>query len=32
MSSPVILYNGITGLLGAFQFFTEPFMMTGGAG
>lgn len=32
MISPVILFNVITGLIGAFQFFTEVHVMTGGSG
>ena len=32
MISPVILFNVITGLIGAFQYFTEAFVMTGGTG
>ncbi len=32
MISPVILFNIITGLIGAFQYFTEAFVMTGGTG
>ncbi|MEZ4866529.1 MAG: sugar ABC transporter permease [Caldilineaceae bacterium] len=32
MISPVILFNVITGLIGAFQYFTEAFIMTGGTG
>lgn len=32
MISPVILFNVITGLIGAFQFFTEVHVMTGGTG
>jgi multiple sugar transport system permease protein len=32
MISPVILFNVITGLIGAFQFFTEAHVMTGGSG
>ncbi len=30
--SPVILFNVVTGLIGAFQFFTEVHVMTGGTG
>ncbi len=30
--SPVILFNVIMGLIGAFQIFAEPFIMTGGTG
>ena len=32
MISPVILFNLITGLIGAFQYFTEVHVMTGGSG
>ena len=32
MISPVILFNVITGLIGAFQYFTEAFVMTNGTG
>jgi multiple sugar transport system permease protein len=32
MISPVILFNVITGLIGAFQFFTQVHVMTGGSG
>lgn len=32
MISPVILFNVITGLIGAFQYFTEVHVMTGGTG
>jgi len=32
MISPVILFNVITGLIAAFQFFTEVHVMTGGSG
>ncbi len=32
MISPVILFNVITGLIGAFQYFTEVHVMTGGSG
>jgi multiple sugar transport system permease protein len=32
MISPVILFNVITGLIGAFQYFTEVHVMTGGDG
>lgn len=32
MISPVILFNVITGIIGAFQYFTEAFVMTGGTG
>lgn len=32
MISPVIFFNVITGLIGAFQYFTEAFVMTGGTG
>lgn len=32
MISPVILFNVITGIIGAFQYFTEAFVMTGGSG
>jgi multiple sugar transport system permease protein len=32
MISPVILFNVITGLIAAFQYFTEPFVMTSGTG
>jgi multiple sugar transport system permease protein len=32
MISPVILFNVITGLIGAFQFFTEVHVMTNGTG
>lgn len=32
MISPIILFNVITGLIGAFQFFTEVHVMTGGSG
>ena len=32
MISPVILFNVITGLIGAFQFFTEVHVITGGSG
>lgn len=32
MISPVILFNIITGLIGAFQYFTEVHVMTGGSG
>lgn len=32
MISPVILFNVITGLIGAFQYFTEAYVMTGGTG
>jgi len=32
MISPVILFNVIMGLIGAFQFFTEVHVMTGGSG
>lgn len=32
MISPVILFNVITGLIAAFQFFTEAFVMTNGKG
>lgn len=32
MISPVILFNLITGLIGAFQYFTEVHVMTGGTG
>jgi multiple sugar transport system permease protein len=32
MISPVILFNVIVGLIGAFQFFTEVHVMTGGSG
>lgn len=28
--SPVILFNVITGMIGAFQYFTQAFIMTGG--
>lgn len=30
MLSPVIFFNLVMGLIGAFQFFTEPFVMTAG--
>ena len=30
MISPVILFNVIMGIIGAFQVFTEPYIMTGG--
>ena len=30
MLSPVIFFNLVLGLIGAFQFFTEPFVMTRG--
>lgn len=30
MLSPVILFNLIWGLIGAFQYFTEPYVITGG--
>lgn len=32
MISPVILFTVITGLIAAFQYFTEAFVMTGGTG
>lgn len=32
MISPVILFNVITGIIGAFQYFTEVHVMTGGSG
>jgi multiple sugar transport system permease protein len=32
MISPVIFFNVITGLIGAFQYFTEVHVMTGGTG
>ncbi|MEZ4615374.1 MAG: sugar ABC transporter permease [Caldilineaceae bacterium] len=32
MISPVILFNVVTGLIGAFQYFTEVHVMTGGTG
>jgi multiple sugar transport system permease protein len=32
MISPVILFNLVTGLIGAFQYFTEVHVMTGGNG
>jgi multiple sugar transport system permease protein len=32
MISPVILFNVIVGLIGAFQYFTEVHVMTGGSG
>lgn len=32
MISPVILFNVVTGLIGAFQYFTEVHVMTGGSG
>lgn len=32
MISPVIFFNVITGIIGAFQYFTEAFVMTGGTG
>jgi multiple sugar transport system permease protein len=32
MISPVIFFNLITGLIGAFQYFTEVHVMTGGTG
>ena len=32
MISPVILFTVITGLIGAFQYFTEVHVMTGGSG
>jgi multiple sugar transport system permease protein len=32
MISPVILFNVITGLIAAFQYFTEVHVMTGGSG
>ncbi len=32
MISPVILFNVVTGLIGAFQYFTEVHVMTGGNG
>ncbi len=32
MISPIILFNVIIGLIGAFQFFTEVHVMTGGSG
>lgn len=32
MISPVILFNIITGIIGAFQYFTEVHVMTGGSG
>ncbi len=32
MISPVIFFNVITGLIGAFQYFVEPFVMSGGTG
>ncbi len=30
MISPVILFNVVMGIIGAFQVFTEPYIMTGG--
>ena len=30
MISPVILFNVVMGIIGAFQIFTEPYIMTGG--
>jgi multiple sugar transport system permease protein len=30
MLSPVIFFNLVIGLIGAFQFFTEPYLMTKG--
>jgi multiple sugar transport system permease protein len=32
MISPVILFNVIIGLIGAMQYFTEPYIVTGGLG
>jgi multiple sugar transport system permease protein len=32
MLSPVILFNLIMGLIGAFQYFTQVYVMTGGTG
>jgi multiple sugar transport system permease protein len=32
MTTPVIFYNLVLGLIGAFQYFTEVYVLTGGAG
>ncbi|HLE27622.1 MAG TPA: sugar ABC transporter permease [Anaerolineales bacterium] len=32
MTTPVIFYNLVLGLIGTFQFFTEVYVLTGGAG
>src|SRR5690606_7910821 len=32
MISPVVLFNVVTGLIGALQYFTEVYVMTGGTG
>ena len=32
MISPVILFNFVTGLIGASQYFTQAYVMTGGSG